>query len=368
MSGRPDRIVLLTPTLAGADGLSCLARQVAGALAGLAPVDGVEVWTLSESETPADLLPPLVRVRATGGSRLRYVMRALAASRGEWSHTLVVVLHVHLLPVAWPLLVRGAQLLPVLVGIEAWRPLSALRRRMLGSAPLGVAISAHTAREFARANPALATLPIAVCHPATPPAVSATALPVSAQPPFALVVGRLAGDERYKGHDALIDVWPQVRAEIPAARLVVAGGGDDLARLQQRVAEAGLAGAIEFTGHLPGGALRALYAQAAFFVLPSRHEGFGLVYLEAMQCGRACIGGRGAAAEIIQHGRTGLIVDLDHPPALATAIVTLFRDPDLCARLGEAGRRRAREQFTAFRFARDLDRAIGMALAAAAPT
>jgi phosphatidyl-myo-inositol dimannoside synthase len=213
---------------------------------------------------------------------VRFVARALVESRHDWTGTLVVVLHLHLLPVAWPLVARGARLLPVLIGIEAWRPHGRLRQRMLARATRALAISSHTAREFVRANPGLAALPIDVCHPAVPPLAPPGASPVSSHPPFALIVGRMSQEERYKGHDLLIDVWPKVRIGVPAARLVVAGGGDDIGRLRQRVHDAGLDTAIEFTGPVSAEELAALYRDAACFVLPSRNEGFGFVLLEAM--------------------------------------------------------------------------------------
>ncbi|MDP1569790.1 MAG: glycosyltransferase family 4 protein [Vicinamibacterales bacterium] len=354
MSTSVDRVVLLTPTLAGADGVSCLARQWAGALAQLQPPVGVSVWTLTEDGIPEGTCPSGVTVRPFGGSRVRYAAHALSAARHSWRGTVVVVLHLHLLPVAWPLVRRGARLVPVLVGIEAWRPLDLLRRTMIGRAPSLVAISAHTVRGWAKANPSLAERPVTICHPALPPAVVPGDLPVPAMPPFALIVGRMARDERYKGHDLLIDVWPQVRARAPEARLVVAGGGDDLPRLRDRVSAAGLDGSIGFTGIVPPAALAALYEHCAFFVLPSRHEGFGFVLLEAMAHGRACIGGVGAASEIIEHGRTGVVIDPDRSADLVDALVSLFTDEPRRRQFGEAGRARAREAFAFDRFARDV--------------
>ena len=94
--------------------------------------------------------------------------------------------------------------------------------------------------------------------------------------------------------------------------------------------------------------------------MPSRDEGFGLVFLEAMRAGKPCIGARGAAAEIIQHGVTGLIVDPDEPDELAAAVVRLFDEPDTCRRFGAAGRERFLSTFTdacfQARFARAIER------------
>jgi phosphatidylinositol alpha-1,6-mannosyltransferase len=344
------RILILTPSLDGRDGLSCLARQVVTALGESFPSVTLDVCVLGEAvhrETGA------LRVRSARGNRGRFVRWLLRHVTARDLPDAVVVLHLHLLPLALPLVWRGVPVLPFLVGIEAWRPLRGPRAMALGAVQQAAAISAHTAAEFRRANPALATLPIHVCHPAAPRLQRASSLPHAAQP-FALIVGRLASSERYKGHDLLIDLWREVVSAAPDATLVIAGGGDDEGRLRARVRAAGLETAIRFTGEVDDERLAALYGGCAMFVLPSRHEGFGLVLLEAMMAERACIAGRGAPEEIVQHGLTGLIVDPDDRSGVRDAIVRLFTDRELAARLGAAGAARARETFSAARFARDL--------------
>ncbi|MCU1504970.1 MAG: hypothetical protein JWM12_4324, partial [Ilumatobacteraceae bacterium] len=80
---------------------------------------------------------------------------------------------------------------------------------------------------------------------------------------------------------------------------------------------------------------------------PSRHEPIGLVFVEAAQHGLATIGTEvGGIPEAIVAGETGLLVRPDNPQELADAIVRFVNDPDLRSRLGDAGRRRARETFS----------------------
>jgi glycosyltransferase involved in cell wall biosynthesis len=93
-----------------------------------------------------------------------------------------------------------------------------------------------------------------------------------------------------------------------------------------------------------------LYRDCAFLVMPSRREGFGLVFLEAMSAGRACVGAPGSAAEIIDAGTTGLIVNPDAAQDVAEAMATLFVDPDQRRRFGLAGCARARALFGRDRF------------------
>jgi glycosyltransferase involved in cell wall biosynthesis len=100
--------------------------------------------------------------------------------------------------------------------------------------------------------------------------------------------------------------------------------------------------------------LTALYRDCAFFIMPSSDEGFGLVFLEAMRAGKACIGASGAAAELIEDGVTGFVVDLDDPEQVLKTVIRLFQDPELAARLGRAGAERWALDFTEEAFARRL--------------
>jgi phosphatidylinositol alpha-1,6-mannosyltransferase len=344
------RILVLTPSLDGRDGLSCLARQVVAALGDSFASAELDVWVLGDA-VAADT--GHLRVRSAWGNRGQFIRWAMRLALARELPDAIVVLHVHLLPLTLPLAWRGVPVVPFLVGIEAWRPLRGLRAASLRAAGRAAAISAHTAKEFRRVNRSLVSLPIHVCHPAAP-ALKLDVAETGIAKPFALIVGRLASSERYKGHDLLIDIWRQVVAAVPGATLVIAGGGDDEARLHERVRAAGLQSAIEFTGEVDDATLASLYHECAMFVLPSRHEGFGLVLLEAMGAARACIAGRGAPEEIVQHGVTGLIVDPDSPATVQDAIVQLFSDPARCARFGSAGETRAREAFSTARFADDL--------------
>jgi phosphatidylinositol alpha-1,6-mannosyltransferase len=145
-----------------------------------------------------------------------------------------------------------------------------------------------------------------------------------------------------------------VLAKFPQARLVVAGTGDDEHRLRARASAAGLENAIEFTGFQTRAQLAALYRDCAFLLMPSRAEGFGLVFLEAMTSSKACIGGLGAAEEVIVHDSTGIIVDPARAEDVVDAAVRLFADPALRRGMGERGSDRARQVFSFERFAREL--------------
>jgi len=330
------RSVLLTPNLRGADGVSCLSRQIVSALA--APV--VVVSLHDASERTSDL-------RSAGGSRLRFVADALALGLLCDRTTTIVCSHAHLAPVARLMAWRGAEVTYVLCGIEAWVPLRFVERAALAAGRL-VAISAHTAREFKAANRSFADVPVEVCHPGLPPSDDPSGEPGDLA---ALIVGRMSASEAYKGHESLLRLWPSILERHPRAELWMVGDGDDRPRLEALASQLGIGGAVTFTGCASDAELDRRYRRCRFFVMPSRHEGFGLVFLEAMRAGKACIGAPGAAAEIIQHGVTGLIADPLCGDELHDAMVQLFADPAQCAAFGRAGAARFHAEFTAARFA-----------------
>ena len=339
---RAARFVFLTPLMGGADGISEMTRQWVRVVESSVGCDAqrVEVWSLDDQTRPPRL-GGASTFRTAQAGRLRFASFALRDGLLPATDTVVVVMHLQLLPVALPLIWRGARLVTVLMGIEAWTPLSALQKAAIRSAWKVIAISAHTAVRFRIANPWIDEKPITVCHPGVPPRPRLAAAPFEGR--YALIVGRMDSRERYKGHDALIELWPAVMETIADAHLIVVGDGDDAARLRQKAAET--CDGITFLGRVDEATLAALYRDAALFVMPSPDEGFGLVFLEAMRASTPCIAAFGAAEEFITDGHNGLIVDADDDDELLAAIVQLFTDRQERMRMGAAAARLVSAEF-----------------------
>ncbi|MEJ2338431.1 MAG: glycosyltransferase family 4 protein [Gemmatimonadales bacterium] len=159
------------------------------------------------------------------------------------------------------------------------------------------------------------------------------------------VILSVARQYRRKNTSALLRAMPTILAAVPNARLRIVGGGPELRRLRQGRFALGLAGSVVITGELPDAdAIRDAYRAADVFCLPSLQEGFGIAFLEAMASGLPIVAYRSAAVpEVVPDGEAGLLVPPDDPRALARALIRLLRDPPLRRRMGEAGRRRARQ-------------------------
>ena len=243
----------------------------------------------------------------------------------------------------------------LLHGIEVWDPaLDAGRKDAIRGAAVRLSNSRYTARRVAAVHPDLGPIhpcPLALLpddhRPTAADIEEAARLLGPDRRPTVVIVGRMSISERYKGHDELLEAWPLVLSKVPNARLLVVGKGDDAERLRAKAGTLGLGDAIRFTGFVADGAMRELLTRSDVFAMPSRGEGFGLAYLEAMRRGLPCIGSDAdAAGEVIVDGATGRIVRDGDLAMLADAIVALLHDPERARAMGAAGRRREQEVFT----------------------
>ena len=154
-----------------------------------------------------------------------------------------------------------------------------------------------------------------------------------------------------KGTDLFVEALIRLLPRYPTFTAIVVGltkPGDAafLAAMKSRVAAAGLATRVHFLGERPADELPGWLASISICVAPQRHEGFGLVPLEAAASGTPVVATRvGAAETIIDDGRTGLLVDPDDLDALTSAIERLMRDEGLRAHIGAAARAKALETF-----------------------
>ncbi|HXB68790.1 MAG TPA: glycosyltransferase family 4 protein [Candidatus Acidoferrales bacterium] len=150
-----------------------------------------------------------------------------------------------------------------------------------------------------------------------------------------------------KGVDDLLAAARDVVAAEPRAHFVLAGDGAHRPNLEQAARDLGIAAHVTFTGVVSDPLAEGLFAASDVVCQMSRwEEVFGYVNAEAMASGKPLIGTRaGGIPEIIEHGKTGYLVDRRDTAAMASRILELLRDPDLRRRMGEAGRQRAVEKF-----------------------
>jgi glycosyltransferase involved in cell wall biosynthesis len=307
------------------------------------------------------------RATCYGKQRLAF-SRAACVAMASWAD-LVIVTHSGL---AMLLALIPRRLRPVSItllhGVEAWRPLPLHRRLALRASDYVVANSRFTARLASQNNPWLANLHC--CHLGIPLTVAAAAddngscLGITPAAHDILIVGRMAKGEPGKGHRELIAAMNGLVAEVPDARLLIAGTGNDVQSYIDVARGSSVSESIHFLGYVPDERLRELYRHVGAFAMPSRQEGFGLVYLEAMAAGLPCLASTyDAASEVVADGETGLLVDSANGNAVVAALAKLLLDEAYRKKLGLEGRKRFEDNFTEQRYHERLWRLFEDALA-----
>ena len=163
----------------------------------------------------------------------------------------------------------------------------------------------------------------------------------AADVPRLLCVGRLIP---IKGHIVLLRAFAQARRQVPSLRLDIAGRGPLEPALRALTKELGIEDGVRFLGYVAP--IQRAIEDAAAVIVPSMGEGFGMVALEAMERARPVIAAEiGGLGELVEDGVTGYLVPPGEAEPLADAIVALASDLPRAAELGQAGRRRALEEF-----------------------
>jgi glycosyltransferase involved in cell wall biosynthesis len=176
--------------------------------------------------------------------------------------------------------------------------------------------------------------------------------------PVLVAVCRLV---RQKGVDVAVEALSLVRERHPDTHLVVLGEGPLRGELIELASRREMAGGVSFPGRV--GDVAWWLRRANVVVHPARWEGFGLALLEAMLCERPVVATDvSSIPEIVVDGETGLLVRPDDPTVLAEAVNALLDDPTRAAALGEAGRARARAEFSVARMAERTAAVYGEAL------
>jgi glycosyltransferase involved in cell wall biosynthesis len=154
----------------------------------------------------------------------------------------------------------------------------------------------------------------------------------------------VAGLNNQKGHRYLLQSLPDVVRRCPGTSVVLVGDGHLRPELERMTGELGIAGRVVFAGRRDD--VPKLLAGCDLFVLPSLFEGMPLSLLEAMAAGKAVVATRvDGTAEVVDDGRTGVLVPPADSGALGSAMVALLTDDDRRLRMGRKGRERAAAEF-----------------------
>ncbi|HYK39579.1 MAG TPA: glycosyltransferase family 4 protein [Candidatus Eremiobacteraceae bacterium] len=363
-------LIGLFPELDAPGGVQRAGRHMAAVLSEFAGSRGMECRLLSLNDSPE-----LHRMTANGREFIftgcdrgkgRFVAAALKAARRKAK--LVLAGHPNLAPVAGLMKFVAPRMKSIICthGVEVWEPLPRMRRRALQKANVVLAPSQYTADHVRTDQGVQAARMKVLPWPLDPQFEALVTGSAKAGIPegfpqgrVILTVGRWLGSERYKGMDTLITALPKLLPRWPELQLVAVGEGDDRDWLEDMAEENGVRMHVHFLSGLGYAQLAACYSACEMFALPSRGEGFGLVYLEAMACGKPVIGGaHGGAPEVIEDGKTGYLVQHGDTVQLATSIETLLANPEMGREMGKRGKERVEHEFRFNIFAKSLKKIL----------
>jgi phosphatidylinositol alpha-1,6-mannosyltransferase len=281
-----------------------------------------------QGRAPPSILPLGVRQREPPATKPRYVLTAARVAIVGGPFDAIFCGHLHLAPLA--AIIAGLLRVPLwaqLHGGEAWERLAPSQLWAVRRATLITAVSRHTRRRFLQLTgiepSRVRVLPNTVGEGFTP----------GPRPDYLLdrhrlrgkkillTVGRLAADERRKGHDKVIRALPGLITADPDLVYLIVGEGDDRARLEELARQNGVADRVLFVGRVELPELADYYRLADVFVMPSTQEGFGIVFLEAAATGLRLVGGnRDGSIDALADGAVGLAIDPGDPQELVRAI------------------------------------------------
>jgi glycosyltransferase involved in cell wall biosynthesis len=149
---------------------------------------------------------------------------------------------------------------------------------------------------------------------------------LTAEQPIILTVGRLDSTQQYKGYDKILRALPEMRRQIPNVHYILVGQGSDRPRIEQLIAQLNLQNCVTLAGFVPDNEIGDYYNLCDVFAMPSKGEGFGIVYLEALACGKPTLGGnQDGAIDALCHGELGALVDPDDVDAIAQTLIQILQ-------------------------------------------
>jgi phosphatidylinositol alpha-1,6-mannosyltransferase len=332
---------------------------------GSADFDADQAFEIRRSPEPVLLPYPWLR------RRVDRLAEACGAELVVWDPTVPLGMLAPGLGRPYAVVLHGAE-----VAVPGRLPVArALLARVLRGASLVICAGRYAAAEAERA--ARCGLPTAI----VPPGVDTdrfrpldgsersavrTELGLPVDAPVVVSVSRLVPR---KGMDTLVRAAARMRTRVPDLVVAIAGSGRQEARLASLVEHTGAP--VRMLGRVPDSLLPGLYGAGDVFAMPCRsrwggleQEGFGIVFVEAAAAGVPQVAGEsGGAAEAVEHGTTGLVVDRPEDEGrLADSLVELLADDRRRAEMGRASRLRAVEEFSydvlAERLRHDMDAAV----------
>ena len=254
---------------------------------------------------------------------------------------IIILSHINLLPVGYliKLFTSKTKLVLFVHGIEVWNNLSQRKIRMLKKCDRIIAVS-HFTKDKLISNYGIQDSKCVVINNCIDPYLqknnndfNKSALEqkfgVTSGNFILLTVTRIAADEKYKGHEKVIESLGMISKEFPNARYIIVGKYDasEKIRLDNLIAKYNLSHAVVFTGFVPDDELPGYYKFSDVFIMPSSGEGFGISFIEAMYYGLPVIAGNvDGSVDALCNGKLGVLVNPHNIEEIVDALKRIIKD------------------------------------------
>jgi phosphatidyl-myo-inositol dimannoside synthase len=329
-------LILASDAFGGTGGIAQYMRDLVSAIASYRDTANVTVIPRVIAREIEPLPPRVTHIAGAAGTKLGFVAAVLRAAAGRPRFDWIVCGHINLLPIAHAAAaVSGARVILVTYGMEVWHSRGRLTRFLLSRTSGIISISSFTIEKM-RTWAELASgrsflIPNAIDLSRYTPGVKNEQLVsrLNLQGRHVLLtLGRMDAAEQAKGFDEILDVLPRLVSEIPDIVYVAVGDGTDRPRLEAKARALGLADRAIFPGYVTEEEKLDYYRLADVFVMPSRLEGFGYVFLEALAVGIPVIASKvDGSREAVMNGEWGLLVDPSDPEELIAAVRRALLSP-----------------------------------------
>lgn len=328
------RILLLTTdAYGGHGGIAHYNRCLAEALAEIPEVEEVVVLPRVMRFAPEEIPEKVRFVTKAAGGKLRYLrtLLPLAAQRFD----LVICGHINLLPLAAPFaMLKRTPLVLQVHGIDVWQPVprATLWLNKVNAVWTVSALTRDRMNTWAKLPESKYSIIPNTIHPErcglAPKRTDLVERYGLEGRKVIMTLARLAGFERYKGIDEILEVLPALLEQEPNLVYMVLGDGDDQPRLEAKAKSLGIADKVVFGGFIGETDKADSLRLADVFALPGRGEGFGIVYLEAMACGIPVVGSAlDGSREALRDGMLGELVDPTDPASIRLGILHALTKP-----------------------------------------
>jgi asparagine synthase (glutamine-hydrolysing) len=325
-------LVLLSDGFGGRGGIAKFNRDLLTALAEQTDMSEIVAIPRLMPCPPGDI-PAKVSYLTSGlNGKINYLKAVCATLLANRKFDLVISGHINLIPISYlAKKIVGAPLLLIVHGIDAWQPSkSKLVNALVRKIDAYISVSKITKQRFtawtglSKENgwilPNSIDFALFAPREKKPELLRRYGL---AGKTILMTCGRLESSERSKGFDEVIEVIPRLEQEIPSIAYLIVGDGNDRARLERKARELNVQNRIVFAGHIPESEKCDHYCLADAYVMPSRGEGFGIVYLEAMACGIPTVASKvDGGREALLDGKLGILVDPSDRVDLRRGIIT----------------------------------------------